>query len=279
MVVNVLLWCCVVCGDLIVVFDFVMVDVGWLMLFDMSGYVLFDCVCYFDYILVLLVLQKLLKQEVGLCLVCVLLYELFVYGCVEVVNGQFWLIFVNMGCVGVVFQVQLCNCVDGLWVYMVEVGKCVVDIWSVVVLFGLYDFDVYGLNGFYCYFCGLFVIGVGSVNVNFEVIYGYDVVNGNIMLCLMNCGYKVVWFKVMNVYGYGYVCMFDFVLGVYVDDYWDLCGSYGWYDLIVSDGWLFGFLCCFVGYVEIGCLSISDLLICMIVLYDDVEVVLDVLFD
>lgn len=201
------------------------------------------------------------------------------HGRVEAVNGLFRLTFANTGRAGAAFQVQSRNRLDGPWAYTVEAGKRVADTWSAAPSLGLYDLDVYGPNGFYCHFRGPFATGVGSASVNPEVIYGYDVANGNITLRLMNRGHKAVQLKVTNAYGHGRARTFDLAPGAHVDDYWDLRGSHGWYDLTVSDGRPLGFLRRFAGHVETGRPSTSDPAIRTNASHDDAEAASDALSD
>lgn len=66
-----------------------------------------------------------------------------------------------------------------------------------------------------------------------------------------------------NVYSYVYVCIYMLVLGECIEVYFELLLSYGWYDLMIIVIMLCGgddkVVCCFVGYVEMGWLSYSDL--------------------
>lgn len=87
----------------------------------------------------------------------------------------------NIGDVGVVFFVYIVGSLDVLCIYMVEVGKCLLDK-LVVNVGGVYDFMVYGLNGFLCCFVGKFML-LGLLCLYgcvLEVKEGYDVVNGNL---------------------------------------------------------------------------------------------------
>ncbi|EAY69291.1 Phospholipase C [Burkholderia dolosa AU0158] len=84
---------------------------------------------------------------------------------------------------------------------------------------------------------------------------------------------------VTNAYGHGRTRTFDLAPGERVDDYWNLRGSHGWYDLTVSDGRPLGFLRRFAGHVETGRPSTSDPLIRTSASSDDVQAASDALAD
>ena len=67
--------------------------------------------------------------------------------------------------------------------------------------------------------------------------------------------------------------------GAHVDDYWDLRGSHGWYDLTVSDERPLGFVRRFAGHVETGRPSTSDPAIRTSATQDVVEAASDALAD
>ncbi|MCO8587884.1 phosphocholine-specific phospholipase C [Burkholderia multivorans] len=258
---NISPWRRAVCGDLTSAFDFSTPDASWPTLPDTSAYAPPDRNRHPDYIPVPPVLQTVPTQEPGLRPARALPYELFVHGRVEPAAGRFRLNFANTGRAGAAFQVQSRNRVDGPWTYTVEAGKRIADTWSAAPSLGRYDLDVYGPNGFYCHFRGPFASGAGHADANPEAIYGYDVANGNITLRLMNRGHRTVRLTVTNAYGSGAARTFELAPGAHVDDYWDLRGSHGWYDLTVSDGQPLGFLRRFAGHVETGRASTSDPLI------------------
>ncbi len=60
-----------------------------------------------------------------------------------------------------------------------------------------------------------------------------------------------------NGYG-GRTRTWELFPGQRIDDYWDLRGSHGWFDLTISDGTASGFLRRFAGHVETGRPSTSD---------------------
>lgn len=75
-ILDILLWCCVVCGDFSNVFDFVQCDICLFVcgLFDVSVVVVCVVVLLGCIVFMLLEGLKLVKQESGVCLVCVLFY-------------------------------------------------------------------------------------------------------------------------------------------------------------------------------------------------------------
>ncbi len=134
------------------------------------------------------------------------------------------------------------------------------DAWSTALTLSVYDLTVYGPNGFLCQFRGSTAAGLARSAVP-EVIYGYDVANGNITLRLSNRGHAPIKLTVANAYGNGAARVYTLQPGERLDDYWDLRRSHGWYDLSVSDGTPLGFLRRFAGHVETGRPSTSDPLI------------------
>lgn len=231
----------------------------------------------------------LLMQVIGVCLLCVLLYELYVSVCIDVGVGMVMLKFVNIGYVVVVFYVYDKLYFDWLLqCYVVELGKMLYGDWVVCVdNGGKYDLWVFGLNGYYCCFIGDLSCLVGVYVLYFEVCVGYVGVSGNFYLWLCNDGGGMVCFMVKlnqvygllfgcggnddcgNGYGYGIDNVIGYGIGIIwivmvcVGDqfelYWkfDLIGY--WYDFIVIVDSDVSFLCCVVGCVEIGCYLVSDL--------------------
>ncbi|KAF1028187.1 MAG: Non-hemolytic phospholipase C [Burkholderia plantarii] len=254
---NVSAWRRAVCGDLTAAFDFSTPDAHVPSLPDTSGYAPPDRTRHADYVPVPPLTQAVPKQEAGLRPARALPYELFVFARVDASAQRLRLGFVNTGRAGAAFQVQAGNRTDGPWAYTVEAGRRVSDSWSTATTLNQYDLTVYGPNGYLCQFRGSASAGT-SRTANPEVLVGYDVANGNISLRLVNHGGATVHLSVANAYGNARSRSYALRPGQRVDDYWDLRGSHGWYDLSVSDGTQAGFLRRFAGHVETGRASTSD---------------------
>ncbi|QCU28647.1 phospholipase C, phosphocholine-specific [Burkholderia pseudomallei] len=257
---NVTPWRRAVCGDLTSAFNFSSPDGSWPQLPDTSGYAPPDRNRHPSYVPVPPAAQSMPKQEAGLRAARALPYELFVLGRIDQSTGKFKLTFANTGRAGAAFQVTAGNRLDGPWAYMVEARKRLSDEWSTALTLSIYDLTVYGPNGFLCQFRGSTAAALG-LSANPEVIYGYDVANGNITLRLSNRGRAAVRLTVTNAYGNAAPRVYELKPGQRINDYWDLRDSHSWYDLSVSDGAPNGFLRRFAGHVETGRPSTSDPLI------------------
>ncbi|WP_186134549.1 phosphocholine-specific phospholipase C [Burkholderia gladioli] len=253
---NVSPWRRTVCGNLTSAFDFRDPDARLPQLPDTSGYAPPDRNTHPSYTPTPPSTQAVPKQESGLRPARALPYELFVFGRVDSTTGKFKLWFANTGRAGAAFQVQAANRTDGPWAYTVDAYRRLSDSWSTAATLGLYDLSVHGPNGFFCQFRGTTSAGEGRTP-NPEALYGYDVINGNLTLRLSNRGRTAVRLTVSNGYG-GHTRTYELFPGQRIDDYWDLRGSHGWYDLTVSDGTSAGFLRRFAGHVETGRPSTSD---------------------
>lgn len=151
-----------------------------------------------------------------MCFLCVLLYELYVSVCEDVINCVLCLIFSNIGMVVVVFYVYDCLYLDCvLCCYVVELGKMFDDMWDVFIVDkGKYDLWVFGFNGFYCVFLGdvsvVLVVGVSVL----EICVCYDLVNVEVYVMMMNIGIVGCIFIVkLNVYCNDGLWMFDILVG------------------------------------------------------------------
>ncbi|KAF1055901.1 MAG: Non-hemolytic phospholipase C [Burkholderia gladioli] len=259
---NVSPWRRAVCGNLTSAFDFRDPDARVPNLPDTSGYAPPDRTTHPSYVPLPPASQAVPKQESGLRPARALPYELFAYDRVDASTGKFKLTFANTGSAGAAFQVQAANRIDGPWAYTVEARRRLSDSWSTVATLGLYDLSVYGPNCFLCQFRGSTSAGDGRTPnpeaLNPEALYGYDVINGNLTLRLSNRGRTPpVRLTVSNAYS-GATRSVELFPGQRLDEYVDLRGSHGWYDLTVSDGTTAGFLRRFAGHVETGRASTSD---------------------
>ena len=255
---NISPWRRAVCGDLSTAFNFANPDSVIPALSPTAGYVP-PTTNPGSYSSTPPVVQTLPRQEPGQRPARAIPYELFVHGRTDRAAGRYWLDFGNTGSVAAVFQVYAGNRTDGPWVYTIEAGKKLSDYWSAVaVTQGIYDFSVYGANGFLRQFKGNVSTATTAGHANPEVAACYDVTNRNIQLTLRNTGDTPCQVTVVN--GYGGIAARNFTLsaGASVDDYWDLSASDGWYDLSITASAVDGFLRRFAGHVENGQSSKSD---------------------
>ncbi|CAN0619592.1 Non-hemolytic phospholipase C [Burkholderia multivorans] len=258
---NVSPWRRAVCGDLTSAFDFANPDAGWPRLPDTSGYAPADRDRHPSYVPVPPAVQALPKQEPGLRPARPLPYALFVHGRVDGASGTFRLTFANAGRAGAAFNVHSANRAEGPWTYTVGAGKQLSDTWPAPPSPGIYDLSVHGPNGLLCQFRGAFRSGAAHARHHPEARYDHDAANGNVTLRLSNPGAAPMRLTVTNAYHRGDPRVYDLQPGQQVDDWWDLRGSHGWYDLSVTDGTPDGFLRRFAGHVETGRPSASDPLI------------------
>lgn len=196
---NILFWWCVVCGDLILLFDFQGVgDIQ--VVFDLIN-VLQSDVCkedvywqqfyWFSFKYWFYEFKSLFGQEKGQCFIFVVFYQLYVMLVFDIVVGKLCLILGNdgMSLLGnlqgyfvVVFQVQLWE-VGNLCFYIVisylvvqesgeELGWIFNDEFDDLFdVNGCYVFEVYGFNGFFCEFYGNLYFVVQMVWFEVLVIY------------------------------------------------------------------------------------------------------------
>ncbi|QSI29084.1 phospholipase C, phosphocholine-specific [Variovorax sp. RKNM96] len=255
---NISPWRRAVCGDLTSAFNFANPDPVIPALSPTAGYVP-PTVNPGSYTSTPPVVQTLPRQEPGQRPARAIPYELFVHGRTDRAAGRYWLDFGNTGGVAAVFQVYAGNRTDGPWVYTVEAGKKLSDYWSAVaVTQGIYDFSVYGANGFLRQFKGNVSTATAAGHANPEVAACYDITNRNIQLTLKNTGDAPCQVTVVNSYGSAAPRDFTLNAGASVEDYWDLSTSDGWYDLSITANTGDSFLRRFAGHVENGQASKSD---------------------
>lgn len=259
---NVTPWRRAVCGDLTTAFNFANPNGSWPQLPDTTGYAPPDRLRHPDYVPLPPLVQSLPRQERGLRPARALPYELFVHGHAEGESGRFRLEFFNRGEVGAAFYVTSQSRTDGPWSYTVEAGKKLSTAWTPLSSTDdVYEFAVHGPNGFLREFKGNYSVSTAAGkgrHARLEVQTGYDVANGNVSLRIVNRGNTARHITVTNAYGTGYPRVFTVKPGDHVEDYWDLRGSHGWYDLSVVDNGDSAFLQRFAGHVETGRPSVSD---------------------
>ncbi|WP_118181063.1 phosphocholine-specific phospholipase C [Paraburkholderia phosphatilytica] len=254
---NITPWRRAVCGDLTTAFNFRNPNDAFPTLPSTAGYAPPDQLRHNDYIPVPPATQSLPKQEQGLRPSRALPYELFVHGRVD--GTSFVLDFDNTGNQGAAFHVTSNNRSDGPWVYTVEANRKLSDtIAPLSATAPQYQFSVHGPAGYLREFAGNPTLATGRAHANIEVVSGYDVANGNIALRITNRGTASTRVTVVNRYGTGYPRVFLLLPEQRIEDYWDLRGSYGWYDISITDSADASFVRRLAGRVETGRDSMSD---------------------
>ena len=245
---NISPWRRAVCGDLRSAFDFTKPDSRSVTLPDTSSFAPPDQLRHPDFDAVPPAHQALPEQEGGLRPARALPYELHAAGWSD--QGSFWIDFVNTGLAGACFHVRSGDGASGPWSYTVEAGKSLADSWAVA---GAYDLSVYGANGFLRQFKG----DLSAPRADLRITNRYDRLRGNLELILVNRGGAHCQVTVENTYSGE---KFSQVLapGQRVEHHWNLQGSFGWYDLVVTSNAESGFQHRLAGHVETGRDGFSD---------------------
>lgn len=217
-------------------------------------------------------------------------YELFAHARIDGDGKRFWIDFANTGTAGAGFIVYANNHATfddadkpwepddsvlpdrvfkdandrkGPWQYSVEAGKTLSDSWTPDATGNaqaqpVYDFSVYGPNGFLNQFKGRLVAADGDGGARPEVRACYDITNGNLVLTLSNTGQAACTFFLAN--GYDNADSRTHVLqpGASLSDTWNLSASAQWFDVRVTANTGDGFLRRFAGHVETGRHSLTD---------------------
>ena len=269
---NITAWRRAVCGDLTTAFDFRTPDAKMPSLPDTSNYKsMADSQCATQPApTVPAVPGPFDPQESGIRFARALPYELHVNGKVDQKANSLTIEFGNTGDQGAHFYVYSTNRTDGPWRYTVEAGKTLKDVFNLSSTNGVYQFTVYGPNGFVRNFAGN-AQGQSSGNqVNAaqsghnrkpalpEVKTHYDVGNGNVYLKFTNHGDSLARLSVVdNAYG-AHPRPVIVPPGASIEEAWVLSASHHWYDLTVSDNDDASFQRRLAGHVETGKTSISD---------------------
>jgi phospholipase C len=202
--------------------------------------------------------ESITAQEAGVRAARALPYELHVNGKETPSDYSFHLRFSNTGAQGASFYVYATNRTDGPWRYTVEAGKELSDTFSLAGTQGVYNFLVYGPNGFVRHFVGGIAGSTQTQNKSAKpvVSVGYDAANGDLLLKITIKGRAAVNMSVKdNAYG-AQMRHFSIPSEGFVEEIWQLKQSHQWYDLTVSDGAAFAWRV--AGHVESGRSSFSD---------------------
>jgi len=258
---NITPWRRAVSGDLLSCFDFSTPDAAFPTLPNTSNFqALSDASCMNPKAMVPATpsIESIKAQEAGVRAARAIPYELHVNGKELTTDNEFQINFSNTGKVGASFYVYSTNRTDGPWRYTVEAGKAIADTFNLAGTDGVYNFLVYGPNGFVRQFVGAIPQDKKTQNKAARpvVVVGYDAANGNVMLKITNNGQKAVKLSVTdNAYG-AQTRHFSIPSEGFVEEVWTLKHSHAWYDLTVSDGAAFAWRA--AGHVETGQSSFSD---------------------
>ncbi|WP_186264016.1 phosphocholine-specific phospholipase C [Burkholderia gladioli] len=258
---NISPWRRAVSGDLLSCFDFSTPDAAFPTLPNTSNYqAMSDASCQNPKAVVPAVPSptSIKEQETGVRAARALPYELHANGREVSKDNEFQINFSNTGKVGASFYVYSTNRSDGPWRYTVEAGKSIADTFNLAGTDGVYNFLVYGPNGFVRQFVGAIPQDKKTRNKSAKpvVVVGYDAANGNVMLKISNKGAKAVKLSVTdNAYG-AQTRHFSIPSEGFVEEVWTLKHSHQWYDLTVSDSAAFAWRA--AGHVENGKSSFSD---------------------
>jgi phospholipase C len=194
-------------------------------------------------------IQALPQQEPGTRLARALPYELHVDGQVNASGVQ--LFFRNTGKAATVFQVRSGDGLTGPWTYTVGAGDETSDSFGSGAT--LYDFSVFGPNGFLRTFIGSLAAGSADLTVNTI----YDRESGGIALVIQNRGSSAAKVSILDAYsGQTQTQLVQPQQAVtYVSQ---LQASFGWYDFTVRVHSDAAFQRQLAGHVETGRASVTD---------------------
>jgi phospholipase C len=248
---NISPWRRAICGDLTSAFDFGKQVTKTASLPGTAGYVPPDHNRHPDYVPVPPAVGSLPKQERGSRPARPLPYAPVVNGSAAPSTGRFTLTFQAGAAAGMQFYITSANRTDGPWTYSAEAGKTISDTWDTASSQGVYDFSVFGPNGFLRSFKG------PGNTAGPEATASHNARTGNLDLTLTNPGSVDCRLTVSNAYG-GKPQEFKIRAGATVKYTVDLRGSSNWYDVSVVSDSDSTFLRRFAGHVETGAISVSD---------------------
>ncbi|WP_028227818.1 phosphocholine-specific phospholipase C [Paraburkholderia ferrariae] len=256
---NITPWRRAVCGDLMSAFNFATPNEGLPTLPSTSGYVPPDQNRHPSYVPTPPAVGSLPKQESGVRPARALPYEFFVRFSAGAATGEAGIRFINTGRAGAAFLVYETGSSTAPRSYTVEAGKRLEDQLTIASP-GVYDFSVFGPNGFLRRYAGTQQSGslAGRGTARPEVAEGYDVANGNLELRLANTGSAACQFTVVNAYDPS--AKIEHTVRGGDEDllYLDLRNAHGWYDLTVTVNTDASFVRRLGGHVETGRPSYSD---------------------
>ncbi|MBL1258457.1 phosphocholine-specific phospholipase C [Methylocystis sp. Sn-Cys] len=249
-------WRRAICGDLTSAFDFTRPDKRFVALPSTASYAPPDRQRHPSYVPTLPTQQAMPKQETGARYARPLPYALDVKGALDLAK-TFHLEIANKGKAGAWLQVRSGDASSGPWSYTVEAGKSLSDSLKVPVS-GLYDFSVYGPNGFLRTFKGGVAAGsadlyVGTHYKNEEEEEAYR----DFEIVVANRGASARTVTIFNAYT-GHTAKRRLSPGERFEKSWPLEASFGWYDLLITIDEDKSFERRLAGHIENGKDSVSD---------------------
>jgi len=252
---NITPWRAAVAGDLTSAFRFAQSAVAPVLMSGTASYAPKDTVRHPDYSPTPPEQQSLPVQEAGTRNACGLPYSIDAYGDADSSASVFRIRFVNTGSQTAVFQVRSARTAKGPWTYTVQPRAEIVESWEFPVSgAGLYDFSVYGPNGFFRAYKGQ--LG-NTTSANFESFLVYDIPRKGILLRSRNLGPNSTELQIQNLYDYQVISPVV-VRGALFEQFWQLEESSGWYNLALSVDSDSTFRQQFAGHLETGQPSRTD---------------------
>jgi phospholipase C len=245
---NITAWRRTVAGDLTSTFDFESPNTAAVSLPSTATYEPPDTERHADFVPTPPTNQEMPEQEPGTRPARALPYELHVDG--EVGGGAVQVTFRNRGTAGAVFHVRF---EDGSApkTYTVAAGHESADTMGGGA--AMYDFAVYGPNGFLRTFAG----GFAADRANLAISAGYEKQSEAIALSIRNNGRDAQKISIFDAYT-GKSEKRNVQPGHTATVYTQLHKSFGWYDLTVKTADDQGFARQLAGHVETGRPSVSD---------------------
>ncbi len=184
-------------------------------------------------------------------------YELHADG--RLIDGKFWIAFLNTGKAGAAFQVYDNTDRSGPWRYTIESGKNhVTSQWHDAGPIENYDLSVHGPNGFFRQFRG------AIKQTEADAHLAYDSTNGKITVTLTHPGPGEIVFEAAQADVYPVAAgdqrkhTLTVAPGGVLTASWDLAPSDHWYDVTVTIPGDASFLRRFAGHLETGRPSKTD---------------------
>ena len=209
---------------------------------------------YPDYVPTVPTHQHLPPQEPGTRYARALPYQPLVQAVADSTSGQVTIQFGNAGTAAIFYQVRSQHVAGGPWGYTVTPHRTASGTWTVSGgATSLYDFSVYGPNGFLRAYKG----SILPSHANLMVATSYDTANNGISLTVTNTGKAAVLVSVTDGYS-GQATAQTLPAGARFTSYYELEALYGWYDLTVAVPADPTFGVQVAGHVETGADSLSD---------------------
>jgi len=252
---NISHWRRGVCGDLATAFNFKTPNATVVTLPDTSAYQPPSSSREPSYVPTPPSTQTMPAQELGTRPARALPYRFNVNGLARFGVGELHIDFENTGNVGAVFQVRDNSGANGPWSYTVGKHNGTSGLWPVTSLgTNLYDFSVFGPNGYLRQFKGGLQRGVSG---NLEVASSYDADGTGISVLMTSDSHVNMNVTATNLYNGDSLTQL-LTPGQSVTKDFDLTSLGGWYDIVVTVDVDSNFGWRLAGHVENGQDSITD---------------------